>query len=236
MSELSVLKNAIENIISSYEDRLRNLDSIFDVTYSFLSKTQETLVNAREEREKLNSQIRDILARGEHLRRKDFDIMMQEILTTQDKREMDVSVLLKEYFNDQKEMARNLRENLEEIRDSLARGETKKIKIFQALIKDILSKQEKRKEEIISGLKNFQNQQRDLAIRLKNLLKRGNDLRIRDLKSMLNEFKARGKEMLNLRSFSSPKAIRPAEKGIKIDVCNQPKVVEGCLYKNERRV
>lgn len=193
------LKNAVGKIISSYENRIQNLDSIFDVTYQFLSQAQESLVNARDEREKVNTQIRDILARNEHLRKKDFDSMMQEILLIQEQREKDIRNILKEYFNEQKEIAQTLRENLEKFRDCLAKGEVQRVKEFQALIKDILSRQEKSKKDIVSKLEDFQKEQHELAIGLKELLAKGNNLRIRDFKLMLKRFKAQHRERLALR-------------------------------------
>jgi len=199
MSQGYYLKNMVEDVLSSYENRIKSLGSIFDITYRFLNETQESLVNARDEREKINTQIRDILAKKEHLRRKDFNNMMEGILLAQEKREKDVRNLLKGYFSDQKDMAQSLRKNLEEFRDSLAKGEGQRTKGFQALIKDILFIQEERKREVVSKLKDFQREQGDLALGLKDLLAKGDNLRIRDFKLMLKKFNVQYKERLALQ-------------------------------------
>ena len=93
-------------------------------------------------------------------------------------------------------MAFALRENLSKFKDALAKGETERVKEFLAMIKGILARQEERKEEVTSKLKEFQKEQQEMAKRLKELLAKGSQLRIKDLKSMLKEFKAQYKERI----------------------------------------
>ena len=137
----------------------------------------------------MRTQLRDILTQNEHLRKKDFDRMMQAILSVQDGREKEVKDLLNTYFNEQKEMSRTLRENLDAVKASLAQGEAQRIRDFQTLLKDILARQDERKAGVTTKLKEFQDEQKAVALRLKTLLTKGRELRIRDLKSMLSEFK-----------------------------------------------
>ncbi|MEW6410763.1 MAG: hypothetical protein AB1488_11775 [Nitrospirota bacterium] len=196
MSQVLDLKNVVEDIVTSYEARVKNIGAIFDATPLILGEFQESLFNTRQEREKINTQLRDILAKNESLRRKDFDHMMQGILSTQDAREKEVRNLLNSYLNEQKEMTQVLRERLGRFKDSLARGENQRIKEFQEMIKDIVAKQDKRKEEVTSKLKEFQEKQQVLTSRLRELLSKGRELRIKDFKSMLKEFKAQHKERL----------------------------------------
>jgi len=193
------MKNTVENILSSYEARIQSIGSIFDTTHLILGDFRESILDTRQEREKINTRLRDILAKNEHLRRKDFDNMMQGILSTQDEREKEVRNLLNSYLSEQKEMAQALRTNLEKFRNSLAKGEAVRVKEFQEMIKEILAKQDERKDEVTSKLKEFQKEQRDLAIRLKKLLVKGRELRIKDLKSMLKEFKAQRERRLALQ-------------------------------------
>lgn len=193
------MKNLAEDIISSYEARIQSIGSIFDTTHLILGDFRESLFDTREERERINTQLRDILTKKEHLRRKDFDNMMQGILSTQDEREKEIRKLLGSYLDEQRKMAQALRKNLEKFRDSLSKGEAGRVKEFQAMIKEILAEQEKRKEEVTSKLKEFQKEQKDLAERLKELLAKGSDLRIKDLKSMLKDFQAQREKRLALR-------------------------------------
>jgi len=64
------------------------------------------------------------------------------------------------------------------------------------MIKDILARQDERKDEVTSRLKDFQNAQQEMAKRLKELLAKGRELRIKDLKSMLKELKVEYKERI----------------------------------------
>lgn len=196
MLETSDLKNVAENINSFYDKRIESITSIFDASLSILSNFPESITNIKEKRAKIDSQVRDILSENEHFRKKDFDNMMEGILSIQDEREKEARAILKNYFNEYKEMAFALRENLSKVKDALAKGEAERIKEFQAMINGILARQEERKEEITSKLKEFQNEQQEMAKRLKELLVKGNQLRIKDLKSTLKEFKAQYKERI----------------------------------------
>jgi len=188
------MEHIVNNIFSSYEARIQTMGEIFDTTHQLLKSFQESFLDTKQEREKINAALRENLAKNGSLRRKDFDNMMQGILSTQDEREKEVRNLLNSYLNEQREMAQALRERLERFKDSLARGEALRLKEFQSLIKEILAKQDERKDEVTSRLKEFQKEQEVSAKRLKELLAKGRELRIRDFKLMLKEFKAHHQE------------------------------------------
>jgi hypothetical protein len=188
------MKNIIENVGSSYEWSIQSIEAILDTTHQLFEGFQDSFLDTKQEREKINGELRESLAKNESLRRKDFDNMMQGILSTQDEREKEVRNLLKTYLNEQKEIAWALRENLEKFKDSIAVGEVQRVKEFQVMIKEILAKQEERKNKVTSRLKEFQKEQQEMAKRFKELLAKGSELRIKDLKSMLKEFRARYKE------------------------------------------
>jgi len=190
------MKNFVENFVSSYETRIQSMGAIFDTAHQLLEGFQESFLDGKQEREKVSAELREKLAQNESLRRKDFDNMMQGIISTQNEREKEVRNLLNTYLNEQKEMAQVLRESLEKFKDTLAKGEVQRVKDFQGMIKELLAKQEKRKEEVTSKLKDFQKEQQEMAKRLKELLDKGRELRIRDLKSMLKEFKDQHKERI----------------------------------------
>ncbi|MEK7274265.1 MAG: hypothetical protein AAB110_03330 [Candidatus Desantisbacteria bacterium] len=189
MPKLVDLKEAVENVIFSYEIRIQGIESIFDTTQQTIEDFQEPAFNIRKEREKINTLLRDTLSMNEHLRKKDFDRMMDNILPIQENREEEVRSLLKSYLDEQKEMAHIMRENLSRFKDSLVKGETKRIEEFQVLFKEILAQQEGRKKKITSRLKEFQKEQQEMMTKLETLLSKGKDLRIMDLKEMLEGFK-----------------------------------------------
>ena len=190
------MKNIVDNIVSSYETRIESIGTLFDTTHQVLQGFQDSLLDTREERGKLNEELRENLAKNKSLRRKDFDNLMEGIILTQNEREKEVRDLLNTYLNEQRAMARDLKDNLGKFRDSLSEGEAQRVKEFQQMIKEILAKQTERKDEVISKLKEFKKEQKMLASRLNELLAKGRALRIKDLKRMLNEFRGQYEERL----------------------------------------
>jgi len=189
----------VDNIISSYETKIRSVGAIFDTTHQLLQTFQDSFLDTKQHREKLKAQLREILAKNGSLRKKDFDNMMQQILSNQDQREKQVRDLLNSYLNGQKAMAHSLRGNLAKVKDALAKGQTERAKEFQVEISDILANQQRRKQQAIFKLKEFQEEQRQIAKILEELLAKGRKLRIKDLKSTLAEFKRQCKERLACR-------------------------------------
>jgi uncharacterized phage infection (PIP) family protein YhgE len=191
------MKNTIDQIVSSYEDRIQNIGNLFNTTHEILLGFQDSFVDTKQERERLNLELRENLAKCRSLRRKDFDSMMQGIILTQNNREKEVRNLLSSYLNEQKRMAHNLRENLKKFRDYVEKGEARRIKEFQKMIKEVLARQEERKDQVTSKLKEFRKEQKLLSSKLRELLKKGRDLRIQDLKAMLKDFRTLSKERLD---------------------------------------
>ena len=102
------MKNIVDHIVSSYEARIQSVASLFDTTHQILRGFQESLLDMKQERETLNAELRESLAQNESLRRKDFNHMMQGILTAQEGREREVRTLLNRYLDEQKQMAQDL--------------------------------------------------------------------------------------------------------------------------------
>lgn len=164
-----------DSIVSSYEDRLEGITSI--------------LLDAKSEIGIVNSELRERLSRFESLRKKDFDKMMQGILSAQDEREMEVRSLLSGYLQDQREMIRTMRDKFSELKKALSSGEMGRIAEFQEMMKRIVARQDERRMEVISILKEFQKKQWTMVQGLKDLLAKGRDVRIKDLKNMLKELR-----------------------------------------------
>lgn len=199
MPEPLDLKNAVDDILSYYETSIHSMGSIFEGPHLILNEFQESLLDTREETERVNTQLRDILAKNEHLRRRDFDHMMEGILLAQDEREKEVRDLLGTYLREQKEMAQDLRERLKSFRISLGEGDGQRVREFREMVSEILARQDERKEEVASRIKEFQQEQKTLRLRLKELLAKGRELRIKDVKLMLREFRAQRKERITYR-------------------------------------
>ena len=195
---LKATKETIEDILASYETRIENLSSVFEVSQSLIDCMPESLLDNKQEKEKINLQLRDFLAKNDSLRKKDYDKMMISILSFQDECGEEIKGLVKEYFAEERSVALVLKEALKECKDALARGEIEKIRHVQSALKTLFTKQEERKNEIVSRLREFQSEQKEIPRQLTELLAKGENLRIRDFKSMISRIKSQRAERISL--------------------------------------
>ena len=106
------LKNLAKDIIASYDTRVRVVGEIVEDTHKMLD-------GFKEKREEMSEDLREVLAKFEFLRKKDFNAMMQDILLTQQKREESVKKMLADFREEEARVAEQLKELLkrgEEIR------------------------------------------------------------------------------------------------------------------------
>lgn len=182
-----------------FENEIQNMNSIFDNTHQLIEFFQDSFFDVKQEREKINISLRENLAKNNSLRRKDFDTMVEDILAIQDESEKEVKYLFKNYLNEQKELSHSLIANLDKFRNACINGKSQEIKKLQTLIRQILSKQEERKNEVSSKLKEFQKEQQNITSQFKEFLTKDNDLRIQDFKIMLKGFKLQRENRLVLQ-------------------------------------
>ena len=96
----------------SYDARTKFVNEIVEDTHKMLD-------GFRGKREEMSDNLREVLAKSESLRKKDFNIMMRDILLTQQKREENVKKMLADFREEETRVAEQLRELLkrgEEIR------------------------------------------------------------------------------------------------------------------------
>jgi PIN domain nuclease of toxin-antitoxin system len=189
-------ENILDSIISSYEARIQSIEAFFDTTGRIFQDFQDSLLNTRAEREKINNQLRENLAQNGSLRKKDFDRMIGVISLYLDQSEQEIRKLSQKYLSEQTKLVQQLREGLRNFKDALTKGQAEKVKKLQTLIKEILTKQDESKIEVTSKLKEFQQGQQQTSKMLQDLLAKGEKLRIRDFKAMLTEFKRQRKERI----------------------------------------
>ncbi|MCK9426842.1 MAG: hypothetical protein M0Q21_12455 [Ignavibacteriaceae bacterium] len=193
------MNDTIKNEIFFFEHGVQSMNSIFDNTHQLIEFFQDSFFDVKQEREKINIALRENLAKNNSLRRKDFDNMVNDILAIQDESEKEVKNLLKNYLNEQKELSHSLINNLDRFKNACINGNSQEIKKLHDLIRQILAKQDERKNEMTSKLKEFQKEQQNFTSQFKEFLARGNELRIRDFKIMLKEFKLQREERLVLQ-------------------------------------
>ncbi len=99
------LKNLAEDIIASYDTRVKMVGEIVEDTHKMLD-------GFKGKREEMSDNLREVLAKSESLRKKDFNTMMQDILLTQHKREDNVKKMLADFREEEARVAEQLRELL----------------------------------------------------------------------------------------------------------------------------
>ena len=199
IADLKGAKETVEDILTSYETRIENLSSVFEVSQSLIDCLPESLLDDKQGKDKINIQLRDFLAKNDNLRKRDYDRMMSSVLSFQEECGAEIKSLVKEYFTEERSVALVLKEALKECKDALARGEIEKIKHVQSALKTLFTRQEERKSEIVFRLREFQNEQKEIPRQLTELLAKGENLRIRDFKSMIGKIKAERVERINLQ-------------------------------------
>ena len=177
MSVAEDMKKIAENIVFAYQSKISEVASIID-------STSQILEDFKTKRDEMSNQLREILAKEESLRKKDFDNMMEDILSHQDKRETEIRDLLNTFFEEQKEIA-------EVIKKSLTEGERIRIDDFKKMLQDIQARQRVRENEVSTALRQFQAEYKETAESLRSLLNKGEAIRIKDFKEMLKDIRTK---------------------------------------------
>jgi flagellar biosynthesis chaperone FliJ len=180
MAVVEDMKRVAEEIVSSYQSRISTVATIIDNTHQILD-------DFKIKRNEISNQLKETLARGESLRKKDFDNMMKDILSHQDEREKRVKELLKTFFEEQKEVA-------EIIKKSLTGVEKIRIDDFKKMLQDIQAKQRTRENEVSVRLKEFQTEYKEMAESLRSLLDKREAIRIKDFKDVMGNIRSRQME------------------------------------------
>lgn len=129
-------------------------------------------------------QLRENLARYEGLRKKDFDMLMEAVLTKRKEKEFETQKALESLFRDEKDV-------LDKLRNISSTGD---IADFEDVKTDILSRQQEKEKVIARLLMDLHMEQEELSAALKGLLSKGEKVRIRNFKGVVNVFKVQQRE------------------------------------------
>ncbi|MFH1505320.1 MAG: hypothetical protein ABIH08_08075 [Candidatus Omnitrophota bacterium] len=174
----------------------KNVAEVFNKAGEIFEGFPGSFFDTVQEREKIAAQLKDLLAKNEHLRKKDFDRMMQCILSNQIDKEKEIGNLVNGYFKEQKDIIKFLSENLAKIKEAAKEGKEDKVREFQEEMNKVFVQQEEKRTDVSVKLKEFQAQQQKMRSRLLELLSKGRQLRIKDIKLLREEFDARRRERL----------------------------------------
>ncbi|OHB63429.1 MAG: hypothetical protein A2Y76_13395 [Planctomycetes bacterium RBG_13_60_9] len=180
--------NLVDGVFCSYEARIQGVERLLETARHVLENFDNSLLEVRREYEQASEQLRENLARNGSLRKKDFDTMMRVMSAEQEQRWREVRDLSKQCLDEQMQLVHELRGRLHDFTSALAGGEAAKITEHHQAITDLFTKQQQRSTDVVTRLKESQKEQQETAGMLRDLLAKGRELRIQDLKRMLAEF------------------------------------------------
>ncbi len=188
--------NLVDGVFCSYEARIQGVEHLLETARNVLESSDNSLLDVRREYEQASEQLRENLARNGSLRKKDFDTMMRVMSAEQERRGREVRNLSKQYLEEQAQLVHELRGRLHDFTSALAGGEAAKVTEHHQAITDLFARQQQHGTDVVARLQESQREQQETAGLLRDLLAKGRELRIKDLKRTLAEFGRQRRERL----------------------------------------
>jgi len=182
MSIADDMRKLTEEIISSYEERISVVGTIIDDTHRVLD-------DFRLQRNEMSAQLKDKLSKEKTLRKKDFDAMMADITAAQEVREQELRDSLKSYLEEQKNAVGTIRSKLKEHSSAKNEDGQSVSGNFKTTLDDIQARQRKRQDEVCNLLNEFREEHKATAQAMRELLRKGEEIRVHDLKLMLKNIR-----------------------------------------------
>lgn len=174
------LRQLAESIIDSYEGRVKTVCAL-------MAQAHEVLVTYRSDLAAMVVEVRSNLAASRSLRRKDFDAMVGDVLDRHHRIETEAAGHLIRFRTEEEEV-------IERLRHIISNGCATPLEDVEFIREEILSRQKERELEVIGILKRFQVEQVELKIGLRKLLDKGDEVKVKDLKTMLKAIRAQQSE------------------------------------------
>ncbi len=159
-----------KEMITGYDLRVAKIEEVLTSAYDVLEDCRESRKNVRE-------QLKHSLANKNSLRRKDFDMIVQDLHQSQVECEARIKETVHIFTRENKYLAGQFFE-------SLITG-----KIEQS--KKAVNKIEKNGKEIQHTIKTFQQEQKQIATDLHSFLEKCESIRIKDFKKMIEKIRIR---------------------------------------------
>ena len=170
------LKALANSIIDSYEMRVKTVNTLMGQAYYFLKSFQAEL-------EDMVVRLRDNLAKAGSLRKKDFEHMIKDVIECCRQREQEAEHGLKLFQEQEEEMVSRLRK-------IILGGSRSGLENIEVIKEDISIRQKEREKRVIKTLKCFQIELEEFRAGLKKLLSKGEEVKVKDFKLMLNSMRA----------------------------------------------
>jgi nucleotidyltransferase/DNA polymerase involved in DNA repair len=183
-----------DNIITSYETRIQKIQTAFqssenitESSHFLFDNVQSSLNDLRKERDLLNARLCETLAKNGSLRKKDYNTMMSGILCALDEKEKEAETQFLSFIEAQKETAQALKTSLLGIKDITSPDVTEKINLVKVQLSRIAELQETRKLTVLKSFSDFQKLHNRMIESLNNLLSKGDQIHINDIKKIKDQ-------------------------------------------------
>jgi len=187
------MKELLLDLITSYENRISTVEELVITAYQATAASEQSFGDLDKERERLKAGLQQILAKNCSLRKKDFNNLMERLLSDSEGKRKEIEEEqkrvreeLKEYLDRQKELATSLRERL--VQFTLGKADKDGL---ETIVNDLKATFQNKGEEVFSLLRNFQwhlevfqREQEEINHKLQRLVDRGKSLRIEDLRQL----------------------------------------------------
>jgi uncharacterized phage infection (PIP) family protein YhgE len=180
-------------LITSYESRIATVEELMTTAYQATETSGGSFDILDEERERLKTGLQKTLARNCSLRKKDFNCLLEQLLSDSDKNReaieeerSQVREKVKEYLDEQKQLASYLRQQLVELtQEKMDKG------CLNAVIGKIKANYEDTGQRLFTILRNFQlrledfqREQEEINHKLQRLVDRGEFLSLEDVRQL----------------------------------------------------
>jgi len=180
-------------LITSYESRIATVEELMTTAYQAAETSDGSFDLLDEERERLKTGLQKTLTKNCSLRRKDFNRLMERVLSDSNKNreaiqeeQSRVREKVKEYLDEQKQLASYLRQQLVELtQEKMDKG------CLDAVIGKIKASYEDTGQRLFTILRNFQQrlkdfqkEQEEINRTLQRLVDRGESLTLEDLRQL----------------------------------------------------
>lgn len=187
----SNVNDFIETLISSYESRIKSIETVFnqsdaitESSFGLLKDFSNSLKAYKAERDTINSNLRENLSKNGSLRKKDYNRMMEDVLGKLDEKEMAVEKYFNQFIEDQKAMTQSLKNGILDVKNNLQSNNTQRINNFRAELASISQALEEKKEMVVSHFLDYQKIHQKTIDEFKMLLNKGERIFVREVKEV----------------------------------------------------
>jgi regulator of replication initiation timing len=187
------MKELVLDLVASCENRISMVEELIRGAYCTTASLDESLAEGTEQGAGLKTSLQEILARNCSLRRKDFNILMERVISEFEmkKRRLEeerkrVREELKGYLDEQKQLTASLRQQLVDFTDENIDKDA-----LEATIDNMKVIYQNKGQQVFALLRDFQLQlgsfrreQQEMNHELQRLVERGESLRMEDLRQL----------------------------------------------------